>query len=185
MIRPIACAAIVVVFVPSFASVVTIEALGGAILHRSALGEMTMTAFRVFLATALLSSGLAGHAIAQDRYAEQAQAYLANFASTLADRGWDFEQAIDGSLRNGYRSTRWIHLEAGTEYFISGRCDDDCPDLDLKLYSAGSLVAADTDDDDRPLLSFEPSRSGEYRLDVIMARCNDGPCRFAVGVFTR
>ena len=79
-----------------------------------------------------------------------------------------------------------INLRAGTSYGIVGVCDRDCRDLDIALFdNAGNLIASDLKNDDTPIITINPNRSGAYRIRVNMANCNANSCYYGVGAFGR
>jgi hypothetical protein len=70
-----------------------------------------------------------------------------------------------------------VTLIAGVPYKIAGVCDNDCPDLDIKLLdSRGNELASDSLTDSLPIVSYRPGQSGEYRVRVVMYDCNVAPC---------
>jgi hypothetical protein len=75
-----------------------------------------------------------------------------------------------------YQDIRYT-LEAGYTYQFLGKCDNDCDDLDLKLFdSDGTLRDYDTRDDDYPLVSYTPRYTRTFTLRVIMASCATPNC---------
>jgi hypothetical protein len=67
---------------------------------------------------------------------------------------------------------------------ILGVCDNDCSDVDLRLYGPdGSTVIQDLATDDHPTLNFTAPSTGNYRLEVIMATCRQSPCYYGVQLF--
>jgi hypothetical protein len=98
----------------------------------------------------------------------------------------DVEQPYLGQLREGQNTSWTVRLNAGTEYRIVGVCDNDCSDVDLKLFNpAGTMVDEDIETDDVPVLSITPPATREYTIRAIMATCSVNPCRFGVGYFGR
>ena len=88
------------------------------------------------------------------------------------------------ALAQGRSDYITINLRAGTSYGIVGVCDSDCRDLDIALYdSRGNLIASDLEDDDIPVITINPSRSGTYRVRVNMANCNTNVCYYGIGAF--
>lgn len=88
------------------------------------------------------------------------------------------------TLREGRSHYININLRAGMSYGIVGVCDSDCQDLDISLYDhRGKLIASDLQDDDIPVISLNPSRSGRYQIQVDMANCNANTCYYGVGLF--
>lgn len=104
-------------------------------------------------------------------------------ASGLGGYTLTHEPMID-ALYHGRSDYITINLRAGTSYGIVGVCDSDCRDLDIALYdSRGNLIASDLEDDDIPVITINPSRSGTYRVRVDMASCNTNPCYYGIGAF--
>jgi hypothetical protein len=89
-----------------------------------------------------------------------------------------------GSLEDGGTFTIPMRLEAGTQYFFVGVCDQDCNDLDLFLKDEkGAQLASDVELDDVPIVEFVPTRSGTYLLDVGMVSCDASICYYGVSAF--
>lgn len=79
-----------------------------------------------------------------------------------------------GLLKDGEYTNLDVTLVVGRDYRLVGVCDQDCADLDMKLYNkSGSLVASDTSTDDIPLVDVSPVAAGDYTLKVSMADCNN------------
>lgn len=89
------------------------------------------------------------------------------------------------SLRQGERRSWTIRLNAGATYRLVGVCDNDCSDLDLKLYAGEATVAQDVLVDDVPVLNFTPATTRDYTLEVIMASCSVNPCRYGAAGYGR
>lgn len=92
---------------------------------------------------------------------------------------------VIGVLEDGATSYVEVMLEGGTEYFFAGVCDQDCSDLDLRLYLEDDFeeVASDVATDDVPLLSFTAPSSGAYLLGVDMADCEEEICYYGFRVY--
>jgi type II secretory pathway pseudopilin PulG len=70
-----------------------------------------------------------------------------------------------------------VTLVAGVNYMVAGVCDNDCPDMDIKLFdSSGNEVAADTATDSVPIVRHVPNKGGTYRVRAIMYNCTANPC---------
>ena len=124
---------------------------------------------------------------AQDKWQKQVKSLLDKAAETTAAKGFvETHDARISSLRDDSTETWTIKLNAGTEYRIIGVCDNDCSDLDLKLFNiAGTNVAEDLETDDVPVLSITPPATREYTVRAIMEECGASPCRYGVGVYGR
>ena len=94
---------------------------------------------------------------------------------------------VIGVLEDGATSYVEVTLESGIEYFFAGACDQDCNDLDLRLYLAEDFeeVASDVETDDVPLLSFRAPGTGSYLLGVDMADCEAEICYYGFRVFQK
>ena len=142
-----------------------------------------MKTFRIVAFLAAL--GGAVMALGQPLLARQ-QAQLASIGTRLANAGYELLGERTGWLSNGASTSYRVSLVQGTEYTFRGTCDGDCSDLDLELEDAnGRLVDSDYDPDDVPIVGIEPSRTGWFRVRVIMASCSENPCGYAVGRFGR
>jgi hypothetical protein len=88
-----------------------------------------------------------------------------------------------GELRDDAERTLTVTLDSGTDYLVLGVCDEDCTDLDLRLYQGSTQIDEDVALDDYPVVRVTPSATREYRVEVIMATCSVNPCRFGVAVY--
>jgi hypothetical protein len=90
------------------------------------------------------------------------------------------------TLNAGGTQNVTMTLQAGKTYIIIGACDQDCNDLDLRLYdSNGLLLTSDEKDDDHPLVSVAPTRTAAFTVKVVMTHCSRPPCHFGTQVFGR
>jgi hypothetical protein len=133
----------------------------------------------MFLTT---SAAAYGH---QDEWVAQVRRLLQNAGRVYQERGYSMtHQIYTGSLNNRSSEFVTLQLDIGTQYQLLGACDNDCSDLDLTLYGpSGNEIDTDVEMDDFPIVAVTPSRSGTYRLKVVMATCSVEPCRYGIGVF--
>ena len=91
------------------------------------------------------------------------------------------------ALAKGATSMMEVPLVGGVNYFIAGACDEDCSDLDLRIFAADNTtpVAEDTAEDDAPMLNFKAPRSGRYMLAVDMAECKESMCYYGYRVYRK
>lgn len=123
----------------------------------------------------------------QSRWEGQVQQYLRRAARVLEERGYaeTHDRFMDNLNENRSTSIR-ITLRADQVYSIVGVCDNDCTDLDFKLYDdEDNLIDEDLQTDDTPIVSVTPRRTGSFRLVVKMVTCSNEPCYFGVGVWRR
>ncbi len=143
------------------------------------------------LAPALLAAALAAAtartAAAQNTYQQQIQSQITNHTQTLRQQGYNPErELITGSLNDDASEQMRLNLQGGTRYAIIGVCDNDCSDVDLRLWAPdGTKVDEDILTDDYPTLEFVAPVTGVYRLSVEMAVCRTNPCYWGVQVFSR
>jgi hypothetical protein len=121
---------------------------------------------------------------AQSEWGRQVASLLNDGARIMSIGGYDRRDTFTGELHNRTYTTLSVTLRAGVTYALVGVCDNDCSDLDFRLFdSEGREVVYDTDADDTPLVTVTPSRTQAYQLRVIMASCSAEPCSFGVGLY--
>jgi hypothetical protein len=134
-------------------------------------------------AGALLAAAPA--ASAQSRWREQVNHQIGNASKILEERGFQLTHDVyDGSLGNEGSEFLTLTLHAGTQYAVVAVCDNDCSDIDLRLYDENDTeLDSDVENDDKPIVAIVPPRDGKFRLKVIMAKCATSPCFYGVGVY--
>lgn len=120
---------------------------------------------------------------------------LDQFEQTVYRQLRAYESALDaaelthevwlGSLRDDARESVTVELEGGVDYIILAVCDEDCDDVDLRLYEGTNLVDEDVAGDDYPVVGVTPSSTRTYRLEPMMASCSVSPCRYGVAIYSR
>jgi hypothetical protein len=136
---------------------------------------------------ASLGMGLLAAALgAQDsRWQRQVSTQLSRYSDLLADRGYArTHDIVHGSLDDDKSESFTLELDAGRSYALLGVCDEDCSDLDLRLFDAdGNEVDSDIETDDYPVVEVRPARTARFRVKVIMAACSTSPCFYGVAVY--
>ena len=123
---------------------------------------------------------------AQQEYIDQLVVQLELNTEALAQIGYRGVLGDGGALDDQTFEDYTVTLSAGSDYVISGVCDEDCFDLDLALYdSAGDLVTADETEDDQPVVEFRVTRGGPFTLRATMYECHADPCYYALGLYER
>ncbi len=151
---------------------------------------MRHIALAALAAAALLACPAAGSA---QNYRATVVNQLDRAGGTIVQRGFRsspdvFDRdVIVGALAQGASSMMELNLVAGVQYVIGGACDEDCSDLDLRLYSSESTTALEKDqsDDDFPVLSFTAPKTGRYMLAVDMAKCTGTVCYYGFRVYRK
>lgn len=145
-----------------------------------------------FFCLALLAVAGATEAQAQNHRAV-VMAQLDSVRSRMAsdgyrpDPGANEGDAVVGLLPRAGSVMLEINLRAGASYLISGGCDSDCSDMDLRLLAQdmSTVIDEDVTDDDVPVLTFTAERSGPHLLAVMMPGCSTDFCYFGFRVFAR
>lgn len=121
----------------------------------------------------------------QDQWASQVRRQLDAVRDRMNLNGFALTHApFIGQLDDSESETVQVQLDAGTEYYIIGACDNDCSDVDLQLRTrSGSVITQDIAADDYPVLRVTPARGGTYLVRATMAECSAEPCRFGIGVY--
>ena len=141
---------------------------------------------RSMLAALLGVALLATVAAAQDsRWQRQVSTQLSRYSDVLSDKGYARTHEIkQGSLDDDESEYITLELDAGRSYALLGVCDEDCSDLDLRLYDAdGNELDSDIETDDYPVVEVRPVRSARFRVKVSMATCSTSPCFYGVAVY--
>ncbi|XWK89163.1 MAG: hypothetical protein U7127_03585 [Phormidium sp.] len=125
--------------------------------------------------------------VAADRFTEQVRTQLIRVVRSAGYGGYGLtHEPFIGDLGNGGEDDLNLNLKAGVSYAIVGVCDQDCSDLDLKIYDDnGNVVASDVQKDDFPVVKVEPRWNARFRLKIYMPSCRNAPCRYGIGVFGR
>ena len=100
--------------------------------------------------------------------------------------GYSFVHYIVGKLDDDAVDTWTFYLSRRTDYVVTGACDEDCTDLDLRLKtSSGTVVDRDEEPDYWPKVSVRPSWSRNYSLEIDMYQCDVEPCYYGIAVFEK
>ena len=129
------------------------------------------------LLTLALGGTLATEAAAQASYQQQIRTALRTAAERV--RGGRLEgEPLMGVLNGGRNDAKLVDLRAGVRYIIFGVCDENCSDLDLRIFGPGTTgkVAEDVQQNNVPALEFTAPVAGRYRLAVEMVTCSANPC---------
>ena len=141
-------------------------------------------ALAVLLAGGMLAAPASARA--QSRWREQVNAQIEQASKILRERGFSKTDTYDGSLNNDASESLTLSLRAGVQYAVLAVCDNDCTDLDLRIYGTNDKeIDSDILDDDKPVVNVSPDSDAKYRLKIIMAKCSTSPCFYGVGLFAK
>jgi hypothetical protein len=142
---------------------------------------------RAVLGAAVLAAAVATQAAAQNTYQQQIIRQLTSAATAVQSQGYAADRApVMGSLNDDAQEGVLLQLAAGGRFAILGVCDNDCTDVDLRVYDPmGNMLGEDIAVDDHPVVEFVAPSTGQYRVNVIMATCNTNPCYYGVQVYAR
>lgn len=146
--------------------------------------QSTIKAAIALASTVIVSTPLV---VLANEYTDQIRTQLLGAALSLGFGNYSlsYDPYVDtlDSDRSEYLT---VNLVSGTSYALVGVCDEDCQDLDLRLYDENNnLISSDTDSDDFPVVSVTPRWSGQYQLQATMYNCSTSYCYYGVGVFNR
>ena len=72
------------------------------------------------------------------------------------------------------------------DYAILAVCDQECLDIDFEIATAAdSTLALDENPDDRPVIEFTASATGQYDLKLTMYTCRARTCAWGGQIFRR
>jgi len=134
-----------------------------------------------------LGCALATEVAAQNSYQQQIRSQLATASNSIRGNGYTSDrEPMMGSLNASANEGMMVNLQGGVRYAIVGVCDNDCTDVDLRIWDpSGTKLAEDILTDDTPVLEFTATVTGQYRLSVEMATCSTNPCYWGVQIFRR
>ena len=135
---------------------------------------------------AAIKAGNAGHTLQGSVVASDAFFPFRDGVDVVAQAGARAIVQPGGSLRDDETTDHSMDVVGGNQYALMGACDNDCTDVDLKIFDqSGALLMQDIAVDDTPVLLFTANGSGRYRVQVIMATCNRSPCYYGVQLMAR
>jgi hypothetical protein len=125
-----------------------------------------------------------------DRWREQIKSQLDKQASTASGSGLSrtFDYVIDsiGADTAEKKHSKSLYLYRGTLYLFAGVCDEDCTDLDIKIFdTSGKEIASDATVDSLPTVIVKPTATGNYTVEIKMYKCGKFPCWYGLGVFSK
>jgi hypothetical protein len=148
----------------------------------------------IMIAAAALAAAGCGHshpaaaAVPRGEYTTQVDGNLVRLSSNARTQGYSRVVAgpIYGRLSKDATESHEFAVVAGNDYALMGACDNDCSNLDLKVYdAAGMMQMQDVAADDTPVLTFTASSTGRYRIEAIMSACSRNPCFYGVQLMAK
>ena len=87
---------------------------------------------------------------------------------------------------NGHQTHRHLFM-AGTEYVITAACDEECKDLDVTITALEDerALVEDTDDDAVTSVSFTPTESGAYNVEIHVGTCSEPFCHYGYSLLRK
>lgn len=139
----------------------------------------------LLLSGILFTQAQTASAQATNEYEDQVILQLNAMADVLAES--DFTSTHDyvvEELNGNAEDAFSVTLDEGVTYLIASVCDEDCSDVDIKLYDENdNLISLDESTDDVPIAEVTPAWTGEFTIEVHMYECTADPCFYGIGVF--
>ncbi|MFZ4120623.1 MAG: hypothetical protein ACOYKM_03085 [Caulobacterales bacterium] len=139
------------------------------------------------LAAGAVAFGAAASAQVPDQYARQLAGQLSQVETTMSGNGYRRDEGpLSGAAESGGTMDHLVNLRAGRSYTIVGVCDNDCNDVDIRLYDQNNnLIDEDVLVDDMPVVEVTPAFNGPFRVQVLMPGCSTSICYYAFNVYGR
>ena len=121
-------------------------------------------------------------------YTTQVDGNLVRLGSNARTQGYTRIVAgpIYGRLSQDMTERHELAVVGGNDYAVMAACDNDCSNLDLKVYdTSGTLQQQDVENDDTPVLTFTANSTGRYRVEVVMSECSRNPCFYGVQLMAK
>lgn len=126
--------------------------------------------------------------VPRSEYTTQVDGSLVRLSSNARSQGYSRVVAgpIYGRLADDASESHQMQVVEGNDYALLGGCDNDCGDLNLRIYdAAGTMIMEDVQGDDTPVLTFTARSSGRYRVESIMASCSRNPCFYGIQLMAK
>jgi hypothetical protein len=91
-------------------------------------------------------------------------------------------RTYEGTLAEGASRRISLPLDSGVFYRITGGCDADCDDLDLKLRLGVTVVNDDIEPDDTPVVVVLAKPGAAYSLEILMESCSAPLCGYTIEI---
>jgi hypothetical protein len=114
-------------------------------------------------------------------------AQLQQVGAALAQQGYQpVGQPFSAGLQSGQTQDIPAQMHVGYEYQIVGVCDQDCLDLDLRLFDGnGNLIIEDIGGSNQPNVGVIPTSTGMFTIQARMYECTVAPCYYSVALYAR
>jgi len=118
-------------------------------------------------------------------YRQQLDQQLQNSRNLFQQQGYTLAAGpFTGALPAGGKERFTMPVERGVSYKILGICDNDCSNVDLRVFNMnGQNIGEDVTPDDIPIVELEPTGNGTVQFEAHMVACSAEPCYHAVEVY--
>jgi hypothetical protein len=142
---------------------------------------------RPVTAVVLLAWSWAAPAMAQSPWEQQTVQGQARVAGALEMEGYRATgERHTLVLNTGERTVFNLEVPRGQAYVLVGVCDEDCAALQLALFGENDYeIDAARAPTAAPILRFTARDSGTYRVQVLMAECQQNPCWASIALYGR
>jgi hypothetical protein len=104
---------------------------------------------------------------------------------SIVDAHWAYDPYI-GKLEEDTSFDIRVPLHRGTRYMLIGVCDDDCRNLNMKMYDEdGEFVGQNSGRTTTPDLEIIPEQTQRFTVRMTMKRCDEDPCYYGLGVYSK
>jgi hypothetical protein len=120
-----------------------------------------------------------------NEYRQQLDQQLQNSRNLFQQQGYAIAAGpFTGALPKNGKERFTLPVEQGVSYKILGVCDNDCTNVDLRVFNLnGQNIGEDVTDDDIPIVDLQPTGSGTVQLEAHMVACSSEPCYHAIEVY--
>ena len=138
-------------------------------------------------ALAIIAAPAAAQCDTDNEYMDVVRQQAIAAGSTFGEEGYSLVQVLCGSLNEDAESAYDTSIGQGSEVAWVAVCDQDCDDIDLRLFdNRGNLLASDTEVDDFPIVTYGPGGAMTgMKIEVGMYSCSVEPCYYAIAMFSR
>lgn len=144
---------------------------------------MWMKSVAVLAVVACLAAGPAS--AQNNEYRQQLDQQLQTSRAQFQGQGYSVAAGpFTGALSAGGKERFTLPVENGVSYKILGICDNDCTNVDLRVFNLnGQNIGEDVTPDDIPIVELQPTGTGTVQLEANMITCSQAPCYHAIEVY--
>lgn len=148
---------------------------------------MTRAMLLAGITLAFVAASASAQCDTSNEYMDVVRQQAITAGSVYGDAGYSLVDVLCGSLNEDAEKGYETSIGQGSEVAWVAVCDQDCDDIDLRLFdNRNNLLASDTEVDDFPIVTYGPGGAMTgMKIEVGMYSCSNEPCYYAIAMFSK